>query len=390
MGGFIRGIINELKLNVASRKDKQYKDFKALYFIRYNSILSVVAALGSIVWIFRDLIVGVSERSYIVAFRAVPLFLCTLSILSLVKRKYKYSWWITFFNIWITIICNILMYRFTGYNEGSLGEGWIVYYLFFFALSISATGQIASYLSVLGYTILLIFTSTEYGGYIVYTIPIMKTIVTAAIIMFGLWIPGVLIRQVFYKLYEADRNIKSAFKIDTQTSLYNRKKLDDILYKGEFFKGLTTVMVIDIDGLKKINDKFGHSEADDVLSFCAHTISKCIRPIDTLIRYEGDEFIIVLSGVFGTENLYKAIQGSLNTSDNKYGVTVSAGSFQCIDDLRAFSAIKKAYIALRVSKLRGKNCLTTFSQVLSKEYDASNEMDIKYLKAIEEAEHITV
>lgn len=388
MGSVHNKLLTAIKQNWAATKDTHYIDFKSLYFIKYNCILSIVAAIGSFVWIFRDIYVGMSDNSPVWVFRLIPLAICGVSVVSLIKRKYKLSWWLTFATIWATILGNFAMYLFTRYNEGSIGEGWIVYYLFFFALSISSTSQIRMYLSNIIYTAMLILSSTEYGGYIVYTVPIIKTIVTSIIIILGLWLPGMMIRQVFYKLYEADKNIRNAFKVDTQTSLFNRKKLDDILYKKEFFKGLTTVIILDLDGLKKINDTYGYYEADDVLSFCASSISKCIRPMDTLIRYEGDEFLIVLDGIINPAHIFETIQNSINTSDNKYGVTLSGGSFQCIEDLRASSAIRKAYIALRVSKQRGKNCITSFKSVLDNDYDTTEGIDMEYLKAIEEAEHI--
>lgn len=55
-----------------------------------------------------------------------------------------------------------------------------------------------------------------------------------------------------------------------------------------------TMLVIDIDYFKKVNDTYGHSTGDDALKAVANTIQKCIRTTDMLFRYGGEEFVILL------------------------------------------------------------------------------------------------
>ena len=52
--------------------------------------------------------------------------------------------------------------------------------------------------------------------------------------------------------------------------------------------------MIDIDYFKKINDEFGHINGDNSLKFLVKTIKNCIRKEDEIIRYGGEEFIIVI------------------------------------------------------------------------------------------------
>jgi len=52
--------------------------------------------------------------------------------------------------------------------------------------------------------------------------------------------------------------------------------------------------MVDIDRFKEINDRFGHQTGDEVLKGIGHILEEQIRKIDTLVRYGGDEFLIVL------------------------------------------------------------------------------------------------
>lgn len=81
---------------------------------------------------------------------------------------------------------------------------------------------------------------------------------------------------------------------DPLTGIPNRRKLlevgDQTLGRNKF----TGVIVFDIDHLKTINDSFGHLVGDALLKFVADRAKECVRKTDVLIRYGGDEFLILL------------------------------------------------------------------------------------------------
>lgn len=78
---------------------------------------------------------------------------------------------------------------------------------------------------------------------------------------------------------------------DSLTGVYNRRYYDEILSQTEG-EDLAVVMV-DADHFKTVNDTYGHLIGDEALKTIAASISSCIRSKDALVRYGGDEFLVV-------------------------------------------------------------------------------------------------
>jgi diguanylate cyclase (GGDEF)-like protein len=86
-------------------------------------------------------------------------------------------------------------------------------------------------------------------------------------------------------------------QIDPLTEAYNRFFLDEIrpsLARGE---SGGSIVLIDVDGLKTINDREGHEEGDKAIWTVAAAIKKLVRGDDFLIRWGGDEFLVILPGM---------------------------------------------------------------------------------------------
>ena len=82
--------------------------------------------------------------------------------------------------------------------------------------------------------------------------------------------------------------------IDSLTSVYNRR------YYDEHFQGaddIQAMVVIDVDNFKYINDNYGHDAGDIVLQRIAQTVLSCVRKTDAVIRYGGDEFVIIFFSI---------------------------------------------------------------------------------------------
>lgn len=86
------------------------------------------------------------------------------------------------------------------------------------------------------------------------------------------------------------------FYRDALTQAYSRLYLHHFASRYENADG---VAMLDVDHFKQINDVFGHAVGDEALKRVASTVLSCIRSTDTLIRYGGDEFLLIFSSIEG-------------------------------------------------------------------------------------------
>lgn len=93
--------------------------------------------------------------------------------------------------------------------------------------------------------------------------------------------------------------IKLLSKIDGLTGLYNRRSWKYFLEVEEQrckrYSSIASIIFIDIDDLKIVNDEQGHGEGDAILSKTASCLSSLVRPFDVVCRYGGDEFTILVA-----------------------------------------------------------------------------------------------
>jgi diguanylate cyclase (GGDEF)-like protein len=114
--------------------------------------------------------------------------------------------------------------------------------------------------------------------------------------------------KIISTVYEKDELIKNIKDLnlkleslsltDPLTNLYNRRKLEEIIkyYIEVYFRRKENfqIIMLDIDNFKSINDNYGHKEGDNVLIKFSDILTKNVRKIDFVIRYGGDEFLIIL------------------------------------------------------------------------------------------------
>jgi len=126
---------------------------------------------------------------------------------------------------------------------------------------------------------------------------------------------------------------------------------------------MVAVFFIDLDGYKEINDKYGHSFGDKLLVQIANRLEDNLRESDTIARFGGDEFILVLENVAGTEAI-KPIAEKIRSSitkpyqieETQCEITASFGiSVYPIDGTTAQELINKADSAMYNAKELGKN-----------------------------------
>jgi two-component system cell cycle response regulator len=153
---------------------------------------------------------------------------------------------------------------------------------------------------------------------------------------------------------------------DALTGLYNRRRFHDVLSK-EFERSRQygtpfSLVVLDIDHFKKVNDEYGHQTGDTVLREISNIIIKGIREIDTASRVGGEEFMIILpntgrdNAIIGTERMRKAIERYLFPGMDR-PITVSIGVAGLPDPGLASEdrLIRCADYALYRAKQNGRN-----------------------------------
>jgi two-component system, cell cycle response regulator len=100
---------------------------------------------------------------------------------------------------------------------------------------------------------------------------------------------------------EATRRIYEATVRDRLTGVFNRHFLDERLLSeisyAQRHKTTLTVLFIDADHFKRVNDTYGHGTGDEVLKQIANVLSRIIRTEDVVARYGGEEFVVVVRGI---------------------------------------------------------------------------------------------
>ena len=163
--------------------------------------------------------------------------------------------------------------------------------------------------------------------------------------------------------------------IDRLTQLYNRtflqkRMLEEIEFCNRQLLPLS-VLMLDIDNFKAINDTYGHHEGDMVLNNCAQSLRSCFRLTDLCARYGGEEFVVVLPGMAETkadefsiaERLREAVEkGEFVIRGEKHlKVSISIGAtvrrFPEDKEESMDNIIMRADKLLYKAKNSGKNCV---------------------------------
>lgn len=151
---------------------------------------------------------------------------------------------------------------------------------------------------------------------------------------------------------------------DKLTETYNRSYFEPMFKIYQNKKDLSLIM-LDIDHFKKVNDTYGHNAGDLVLKEFSAQIKKCIREKDVFVRYGGEEFLLLVPADLTeatkiAERIRTTIESTIiNYNNTIIPITVSIGIAKYNGQLQE-NFIKEADIALYQAKNNGRNQIITF------------------------------
>jgi diguanylate cyclase (GGDEF)-like protein len=160
-------------------------------------------------------------------------------------------------------------------------------------------------------------------------------------------------------LKRARDRLEATSRMDPLTSALNRRAFSAVLADrsgdGEFTNGV--VAVVDLDGLKALNDRYGHAAGDAALLALSEALRACIGPDDLLFRWGGDEFVLLLKGehAAGAETRLSRLNDELMTTaipgaDTPQDLRASVGVSEFSDTASLHHAIDEADRAMYTRK----------------------------------------
>ncbi|MBI4843748.1 MAG: EAL domain-containing protein [Nitrospirae bacterium] len=182
---------------------------------------------------------------------------------------------------------------------------------------------------------------------------------------------------------------------DALTGLPNRALFMDrlaqaIRRKTRKSENLIAVLYIDIDRFKFVNDSLGHVAGDQLLLSVCRSFLECLRPSDTVARFGGDEFVILIEEISDTNDvntlikrMHEKVSIPYLVNGNQIFITLSIGiAFSYTNNIEPENLIRNADIAMYHAKANGRNRSETFNESMLKDVITSMKIESDLRKAL--------
>lgn len=177
-----------------------------------------------------------------------------------------------------------------------------------------------------------------------------------------------LVLFLIFRFYEGSRSeafaeLARISTIDKLTGIYNRAKLDDMLEQHMELMGRSeqplSIMLLDLDHFKVVNDQFGHLQGDKVLQEVTKVIKRAIRKTDQFGRWGGEEFMLICPNTNAENAAFLAEKLRVAVQDYDWQlalpITMSIGITEITERQSSVQALQAADKALYLAKNNGRN-----------------------------------
>ena len=183
---------------------------------------------------------------------------------------------------------------------------------------------------------------------------------------------------------------------DHLTGFANRLGFEQILKNSIQSESAFTLMLIDLDGFKRINEALGLPIGDRILKMVSERIKNHLKPFDTLARMGADEFALLLSKLTNVEHLANISRRLVRAIENEYHIdgtplklTASIGiTIYPQDGPDIVTLLRNAELALHNARTAGGNGFRLFNQEMAKTAERRQEMEIDLQLALKREEFI--
>jgi len=202
------------------------------------------------------------------------------------------------------------------------------------------------------------------------------------------------------KLRQREAVIWRQAHYDHLTQLPNRQMFQENLLcaieESRRREKVFTLVFLDLDFFKEVNDTFGHDEGDELLRQVAARLQSCVRSTDLVARLGGDEFVLILHDTKNQEDIFTVcykvldlIARPYHLASNTVNISVSAGvTFYPQDGQDGVSLLKHADLAMYAAKEKGRNQFAVFDPSMEEEAQSRRLMLRDLQKGLDKQEFL--